>query len=57
MERSVGVWLLLCIVVVALANTEDTGNDNAVGKHWALIVAGSNGYYNYRHQVYASSHL
>ena len=20
--------------------------------HWALIVAGSNGYYNYRHQVY-----
>lgn len=21
------------------------------GKHWALIVAGSNGYYNYRHQV------
>lgn len=21
------------------------------GKHWALIVAGSNGWYNYRHQV------
>ena len=22
------------------------------GKHWALVVAGSNGWYNYRHQVY-----
>lgn len=21
------------------------------GKHWVLIVAGSNGWYNYRHQV------
>ena len=21
------------------------------GKHWVLIAAGSNGYYNYRHQV------
>lgn len=21
------------------------------GKHWALLVAGSNGYFNYRHQV------
>ena len=21
------------------------------GKHWALVVAGSNGWYNYRHQV------
>ena len=49
MERSVGVCLLLCLVVVALANTED--NDNAVAKHWALIVAGSSGYFNYRHQV------
>ena len=51
MERSVGVWLLILLrlVVVALANTEE--NDNAVAKHWALIVAGSNGYFNYRHQV------
>ena len=49
MERSVGMWLLLCLVVVALADTEE--NDNAVAKLWALIVAGSNGYFNYRHQV------
>ena len=24
---------------------------NPTGKHWALLVAGSNGWYNYRHQV------
>ena len=24
---------------------------SAEAKHWALIVAGSNGWYNYRHQV------
>ena len=24
---------------------------SATGSHWALIVAGSNGWYNYRHQV------
>ena len=28
-------------------NKLDSGN----GKHWAVIVAGSNGWYNYRHQV------
>lgn len=25
--------------------------DGAEGKHWALVVAGSSGWYNYRHQV------
>lgn len=25
--------------------------ENSGGKHWVLIVAGSNGWYNYRHQV------
>lgn len=25
--------------------------DDAVGTRWAVLVAGSNGYYNYRHQV------
>lgn len=25
--------------------------DDAEGKHWALVVAGSSGWYNYRHQV------
>jgi len=27
------------------------GQDESHGVHWALIVAGSNGWYNYRHQV------
>jgi len=27
------------------------GHDDRDGVHWALIVAGSNGWYNYRHQV------
>jgi hypothetical protein len=26
--------------------------DDAVGTRWAVLVAGSNGYYNYRHQVH-----
>ena len=26
------------------------------GAHWALLVAGSSGYYNYRHQVNHSSY-
>jgi legumain len=25
--------------------------DDAVGTRWAVLVAGSSGYYNYRHQV------
>jgi legumain len=33
----------------ALPSTDD--NANADGVHWALIVAGSNGWYNYRHQA------
>ncbi|KAI0218499.1 Legumain [Lamellibrachia satsuma] len=49
MDRSVCISLLLCLVVTALANAEDS--ENAVGQHWALIVAGSNGYFNYRHQA------
>jgi legumain len=27
--------------------------DDAVGTRWAVLIAGSNGYYNYRHQVRA----
>lgn len=29
------------------------GTDDAVGTRWAVLIAGSNGYYNYRHQVRA----
>ena len=27
--------------------------DDSVGTRWAVLIAGSNGYYNYRHQVRA----
>lgn len=29
----------------------DAGEDDAVGTRWAVLVAGSSGYGNYRHQV------
>jgi legumain len=31
----------------------DETDDDAVGTRWAVLIAGSNGYYNYRHQVRA----
>ena len=40
------VLLALCIVVAVLGRLK---NDES--KHWAIIVAGSSGYDNYRHQV------
>lgn len=30
---------------------EGESDDSAVGTRWAVLIAGSNGYYNYRHQV------
>lgn len=27
------------------------GDDDPVGTRWAVLIAGSNGYWNYRHQV------
>ena len=32
-------------------NDIDTGDTSEEGKHWALIVAGSSEWFNYRHQV------
>ena len=29
----------------------ESGESASQSKHWAVLVAGSNGYYNYRHQV------
>ena len=55
--------LLSCLVQlatcrVAFNSIDDYFNDVKVtkegGKHWALIVAGSAEWYNYRHQVSAS---
>ena len=37
-------YLILTVAIIQLVvNTES--------KHWALVVAGSSGWYNYRHQV------
>lgn len=43
------VAVLLSVVLGAGAVTVDDPEDG--GKHWVVIVAGSNGWYNYRHQV------
>ena len=29
----------------------DASDEDAVGTRWAVLIAGSNGYWNYRHQV------
>lgn len=33
-----------------------TGSNSSEPKQWAVLVAGSNGYYNYRHQVFTKLH-
>lgn len=47
--------LLVLVVTVAHARLEPTirlpSDDDTVGTRWAVLVAGSNGYQNYRHQV------
>lgn len=40
--------LLSCILGISTFPLEDPEDG---GKHWVVIVAGSNGWYNYRHQV------
>lgn len=53
-----GVQLLVLVAAVAGARWQDflrlpSEDDDAaaVGTRWAVLIAGSNGYYNYRHQV------
>ena len=57
---------LLALLIVPLVNVDSrpdfflrlpsdgrtNGGDDAVGTRWAVLIAGSNGYGNYRHQVY-----
>ena len=43
------VAVLLSLVLGVGAIPVDDPEDG--GKHWVVIVAGSNGWYNYRHQV------
>lgn len=37
------------------ADVSDVGDDDYVGTRWAVLIAGSNGYSNYRHQVIITS--
>lgn len=52
MER---VTFLLSLLVASVfcfpENVVEFEQPEEEGKHWALLVAGSNGYFNYRHQV------
>ena len=43
----------LFILSLSLLAATGEGDKNAEGKHWGLIVAGSNSWFNYRHQVRA----
>lgn len=35
----------------------DQQDDGTVGTRWAVLIAGSNGYWNYRHQVIIPIHI
>ncbi|XP_077124121.1 legumain [Ranitomeya variabilis] len=41
--------LLFCLVALSTAIPNEDPEDD--GKHWVVLVAGSNGWYNYRHQA------
>lgn len=43
-----GAVLLSLVLGIGAVPTDDPEDG---GKHWVVIVAGSNGWYNYRHQV------
>jgi legumain len=32
-------------------HNDDNSDDDSTGTRWAILLAGSNGYWNYRHQV------
>lgn len=54
------VWkaaVLLSLVLGAGAVPIGVDDPEDGGKHWVVIVAGSNGWYNYRHQVRNSTAL
>ncbi|XP_018414010.1 PREDICTED: legumain [Nanorana parkeri] len=43
--------LTLILGLAALATSIPIGDPEDSGKHWVVLVAGSNGWYNYRHQA------
>lgn len=50
------MWKVATFLAVVLGTSAipiDVNDPEDGGKHWVVIVAGSNGWYNYRHQVRA----
>lgn len=45
------IALLLFSDIIAKRESVDGASTDQPGKRWAILVAGSNGYENYRHQV------
>lgn len=46
------IWAIAVLLSLALgAGAAPQSDPEDGGKHWVVIVAGSNGWYNYRHQV------
>jgi legumain len=43
--------VVLCAIALCVAIATASMSSNSVGTNWALVIAGSNGYYNYRHQA------
>jgi legumain len=41
---------MFSILVASITLLSAVGTFAATGQNWAVLVAGSNGYYNYRHQ-------
>lgn len=44
------VILLLCLLSLCAGRLHFFNNNNSSENHWAVLVAGSNGFWNYRHQ-------
>ena len=45
------VLFVFTVLGVVAVNAEEKSTDDSTGVHWALLVAGSNEWFNYRHQV------
>jgi legumain len=41
---------MFSILIASITLLSAVGSLTAVGQNWAVLVAGSNGWYNYRHQ-------
>jgi legumain len=51
----VGLFLVSAVAGARWQEFLRLPSEHVVGTRWAVLIAGSNGYYNYRHQARASS--